>query len=62
MNIKCKIIGHKWTNKYGGYFIQTWDGASICYRCGHTEIKGDDPASWFEYENGPDSYGVLKGN
>ena len=62
MNITCKIKGHKWQNELGGYCILTWNGASRCYRCGYEEVRGDDPASWFEYENGPESYGVLKKN
>ena len=59
-NITCILSGHKWKNEYGGYTIQTWDGASVCNRCGYTEIRGDDPASLFDYHNGPDSWGVLK--
>jgi hypothetical protein len=59
MNITCSLKGHKWQNELGGYFIDAQTGASICYRCLHEEIRGDDPASWFDYPNGPDSYGEL---
>ncbi len=44
-NLICKFYGHKWNSELGGQWIDTYDGASICYRCGHREIRGDDPAS-----------------
>jgi hypothetical protein len=54
----CRF-GHQWHNEYGGCKIITWTGESECYRCGHREVRGDDPASWFKYKNGPDSWGEL---
>jgi len=60
MNLTCKIKGHQWENELGGFHIITSTGESVCYRCGHREVRGDDPASWFDYpDDNTDSWGVL---
>jgi hypothetical protein len=59
VNLACLIKGHQWQNDLGGYFIDTSTGASICYRCNYHEVRGDDPASWFDYPGDTDSYGEL---
>jgi hypothetical protein len=59
-NLICLVRGHRWKNEQGGSFIDTSDGASICYRCGYREIRGYDPASWFDYPNNDtDSWGTI---
>lgn len=59
MNPICLIKGHQWQNDLGGYCIVTSTGESQCYRCGHREVRGDDPASWFDHPEGVDSWGSI---
>lgn len=59
-SLACKFFGHRWKNSAGGENILTWNGHSRCYRCGHEENRGADPASWFDYPTDEvDSWGTL---